>query len=153
MKSLNEGEEPETDLASGTMLGCEEGCEGGGAAFAGAVSVPLADCAGFAPGLESVDAAPFASTDGACMSAAHRSEAAMARQHAHAIISSHRQVRLETPPITTHKKLVYRSPCPRRTPNFQRKVRESGRERAQNESIEWDRKGRAKRSVLPNGDP
>jgi hypothetical protein len=73
MKSLNEGEEPETGLASGTMLGCEEGCEGGEAAF-GAVSVPLADCAGFAPGLESVDAA------------------AMARQHAHEIMPSHRQV-------------------------------------------------------------
>jgi hypothetical protein len=152
MKSLNEGEEPETGLASGAMLGCKEGCEGGGAAF-GEVSVPLADCARFAPGLESVDAAAFASTDGDCMSAAHRPEAAMARQHAHEIIPSHRQVRLETPPIPTHKKLVYRSPCPRLTPNFQRKVRESDREGAQNESIEWDRKGRAKRSALPSDDP
>ena len=105
MKSLKEGEEPEKELASGTMLGCE----GGGAAFAGAVCVPLAVCAGFAPGLESVDAAAFASADGSCVSVAHRPEATTTRQPAHEIIPTHRQVRLETACITIYQKLVHRS--------------------------------------------
>ena len=129
--TLEGGGEPKRGLGSGTVLDCERGR----AAFAGAFSVSLADCSGFAPGPSSFGAAAFASVDGCCVLAfcwvvawsakqpilcgrSERPEAARAKQHEHQLIPSHRRVLLEATRISTFKKSVYCSRCPKLTPNF-----------------------------------